>query len=376
MLRYTANAKYYDFAELAYQRALKLDPRSIDAMSGMAWVTGGRHLFDQSISWANRALTIDPSHASSHGFVGDAALELGDYVKAFSEYHKMMDLRPDLSSWSRGSYLLWLTGNRTKAMRLIEKAIKAESVETNDRAWCRAKLALLLFDDGAYAPAANALKPALAADPENVHACLAAGRIAAARRDLPAAEQYYEKVLAVRPNHEALVALGDLEAVAGRKEEAEEYYRKVEVLHRRRGARDVDDDLLLAKFYADHDRNLGEALRLIEPRLLTRNVLEADTVAWVLFKNGDLTHAREVMRRALRQRTPLAEFHYHAGMMAAATDDRSTAQRELGQALSLNPKFDPLQAPIAVQKLRQIGGRAPTSSSSPRSFAAPSSPPD
>lgn len=39
VLRDTAEAKYYDFAELAYQRALKLDPRSVDAMSGMAWVT-------------------------------------------------------------------------------------------------------------------------------------------------------------------------------------------------------------------------------------------------------------------------------------------------------------------------------------------------
>lgn len=307
---------------------------------------------------------------------GDRAMEEGDYEGASLAYQKLVRDRPSLWSWSRSASLSWLTGNRTKAMLFIGKAIKAENGEARERAWCRAKLALILFEDGAYGPAADALKPALAADPGNVQACLAAGRIAVARGDQTTAMSFYEKALATGPNHEALVALGDLAAAAGKKEKAEEYYRKVEALHREQRDRCLTDDLLLAKFYADHDRNLGEALRLIEPRRLTRNVLEADTVAWVLFKNGDPTHAREVMRRALRQRTPLAVFHYHAGMMAAATDDRSTAQRELGQALSLNPKFDPLQAPIAVQKLRQIGGRAPTSSSSPRSSAAPSSPTD
>ncbi|MDQ3200049.1 MAG: tetratricopeptide repeat protein [Verrucomicrobiota bacterium] len=50
VLRDTANAQYYDLAETAYKRALKLNPKSVDAMSGMAWVTGGQHLFDQSIA--------------------------------------------------------------------------------------------------------------------------------------------------------------------------------------------------------------------------------------------------------------------------------------------------------------------------------------
>ena len=84
-------------------------------MNGMAWVAGGRHVFDQSIEWANRALKIDPGNAPARGIIGDAALELGDYDRAFDEYQKMMDLRPDLSSWSRGAWLLWLTGNPSKA---------------------------------------------------------------------------------------------------------------------------------------------------------------------------------------------------------------------------------------------------------------------
>ena len=56
MQRESANLKYYDLAELAYRHALQLNSRNVDAMTGLAWVTGGRHLFDQSVEWANRAL--------------------------------------------------------------------------------------------------------------------------------------------------------------------------------------------------------------------------------------------------------------------------------------------------------------------------------
>ncbi len=358
VLRDTANAKYYDLAELAYQRALQLDPKSIDAMSGMAWVTGGRHLFDQSIAWARRALTIDPGHAPSHGIKGDAALELGDYENAFDEYQKMMDLRPDLSSWSRGSYLLWLTGNRSKANWLMEKAIKAGAPYAENTAWCRAKLAVMLYQDGAYGPAAKVLEPVLTGGTHNTHVLLAAAQLATARGDFTGATGFYRRILADGPNHEALAGLGDLYAAQGEKEKAEEFYQKVEALHAAHLATGVHDHMLMAKFYADHDRNLVEALRLAEQRKLTRNVLEADVLAWVYFKNGDLTHAQEAMARALREHTPDAEMHYHAGMIATAAGDRGKAQKELGQALSLNPKFSLLQSPIAAKKMDEVGGQA------------------
>ena len=92
MLRDTADEKYYDYAETAYQYALKLHPSAVDALSGMAWVTGGRHQFEQSREWANRALAIDPENAAACGILGDAALELGDYDAAYDHYQKMMDL--------------------------------------------------------------------------------------------------------------------------------------------------------------------------------------------------------------------------------------------------------------------------------------------
>ncbi len=369
-LRDTTDQLYYLYAEAVYKQALKLDSKSVDALTGMAWVTGGRHEFDQSIEWANKAIAIEPGAVAARGIIGDAALELGDYDQACDQYQIMMDLRPDLSSWSRGAHLLWLTGDKAKASWLMEKAIKSGGPFAENTAWCRAKLATMQFNDGALLPAQQVLEPVLKTSSDNPHVLLAAGKIAAANEDIPSAIRYYETVLKAGPNHDALVALGDLHAAAGETKLAEEFYVKVETLHAAHLASGAHDHMQMAKFYADHDRNLVEALRMAEQHKLTKNVIEADVLAWVYFKNGDQPRAIEAIKRALSQGTPDPEIHYHAGMIAAAAGDRLSARRHLIQAVGLNPRFHPIQAPIAAKTLERI-----TSAKSAETAASEPAPP-
>lgn len=365
-LRDTSDQRYDLHAEAVYRQALKLDSKSVDALTGMAWVTGGRHEFDQSIEWANKAIAIEPDAVAARGIIGDAALELGDYDQACDQYQLMMDLRPDLSSWSRGAWLLWLTGDKTKAAWLMEKAINSGAPFAENSAWCRAKLAMMHFNDGAILPAQQVLEPVLKTSSENPHVLLAAGKIAAANEDIPSAIRYFQAILKAGPNHDALVALGDLHAEAGNTKLAEEFYAKVEVLHAAHLASGAHDHMQMAKFYADHDRNLVEALRMAEQHKLTKNVIEADVLAWVYFKNGDQPRAIEAIKRALSQGTPDPEIHYHAGMIAAAAGDHLSARKHLIQTLGLNPRFHPFQAPIAARTLERItsGKPAETAASS------------
>ena len=356
--RDTTDESFYDPAESAYARAVRLEPQNAAAITGMAWVKGDRHLFDESIEWAKKALTVDPANAPAFGIMGDAALELGDYDGAFEHYQKMMDLRPDLSSYSRGAYLLWVTGNRPKALSLMERAIRAGAPFAENTAWCRARLALMLFHQGAYLPAEQALAPALESAPRNVHVLLTAGRIKTALQDYPAAKELYLRAVEFTPNHEALAALGDLAAATGAKEEAEKYYRQVEELHLVHRAKGAHDHMQMAHFYADHDRELIEALRIAEQRKLTRNVFEADTLAWVYFRNGQIEKAQEAIKRALAQNTPDPAIQYHAGMIAARAGDRVAAQKHLGTALSWNPRFDLRDAAVAVRTLEELGARS------------------
>ena len=355
LCRDTDDRKYDALAEQSYRHALQLNPRSVDAMDGMAGVAAGRGTYDQTVQWATRALALDENNAAACGLIGDAALERGDYDAALENYQKMMDLKPDLSSWSRGASLLWITGNRSKAIWLMERAVKAGAPYAENSAWCRAAYAMMLFNDGALLPATQVLAPALTAGSRNPQVLLAAGIIASAQNDFAAAAKDYHVLLEAGPNLEALAALGDLCVVKGEKDEADGYYAQVEALAKSNPALGVHDPLFLAKFDADHDRNLGDALRLAEARPPTKNVLEADTLAWVYFKANDLPRAIAEMKLALSRNTADAEMQFHAGMIAAAADDRPSAQKHLQAALSYNPHFNLLEAPVAVATLRKLG---------------------
>lgn len=359
-LRDSTDQTYYNFAESAYQQALRLQPDCVDAMNGMAWVEGGRHRFDTSVEWAHKALAIAPQSADAYGILGDAALEVGDYEAATDHYQKMMDLRPDLSSWSRGAYVVWLTGNQIQATQLMEKAIRAGGAFAENTAWCRAKLATMWLHDGALAAAAKALEPSLREKSRNPHVLFAAAQLATATQEYDVATQYYQLMMEKAPNHDALVGLGDLQAVQGDMAKAESYYLQVDQLHAAHLASGVHDHVQMAKFLADHDRNPVEALRLAEQHKLTRNVLEADVLAWVYFKNGDQPRAIEAMKRALSQHTPDPEMHYHAGMIAAAAGDSDSARRHLQQVAAMNPQFHPIHGPIAVRTLEKLSTRQET----------------
>ena len=348
------NAKFYDYTEGAYQFALGLDARSADALCGLAWVYGGRHLFTQSMEFARQALALDEMNHTAVGILGDAELELGNYDAALDHYQEMMDLRPDLSSWSRGAHALWLTGNKSKAIWLMERAIKAGSPFAENTAWCRAQLALMLFNDGALPAAAQILEPALQATSHNPHVLLAAGRIAIAQGNFEAAGKHFEALLESGPHHEALVRLGDLHASQGNQAEADKCFAAVESLHASTLAAGGHDHMAMAKFYADHDRNLPEAVRLAEQHKDSRNVVELDVLAWVYHKSGDQARAIAAMKRALRLNTQDAEMHFHAGMIAATAGDTTSASKHLQTALSLNPLFHPQFAPLAAKTLEQL----------------------
>jgi tetratricopeptide (TPR) repeat protein len=356
-LRDTGDQTFYAIAEKAYRRALSLDPKNVAALNGMAWVTGGAHKFDESMSWANQSLAVEPQNADAYGILGDANVELGDYDLAFTQYQKMMDLRPDLSSWSRGSYLLWLTGDTFKAENLMQQAIRSGGAFAENTAWCRAKLAMMYFHEGSFESAAQTLEPSLRSKTKNPHVLLAAAQIAVATDEMAVAEQYYKLILEGGPQHDALVGLGDLHAAKGEMEKAEKYYKQADDLHAANLVGKVHDHTKMALFLADHDRNLVEAMRLAEQDKLTRNVLSADTLAWVYFKNGENQKAIAVIKVALSRNTPDSTIHYHAGMIALQAGDTDSALRHLQIATSMNPKFSLLQAPQARAALERIANR-------------------
>jgi len=357
--RETADPRYYGYAEQVYKQALARNPSSADAMTGLAWVNSDRNQFNQSTEWANKAVALNPQDNTAYGLLGDAAAATGHYDDAYADYQKMLDIRPDIASYSRGAHLLYLDGNSRKAMWLMIRAIKTGSPYAENTAWCRTQLAEMLFDQGALLPAEQTLGDVLKTSPNNAEALAAMGQFKAARGSYPAAIALYKKSVTVAPDFASLTALGDLYQLSGDKADAEKQYAQVEALHKRNTDAGVDDHMQMAQFYADHDRNLPQALQLAEQNKASLNVSDADTLAWCCYKNGQEEPAKAAIQTALARHTPEAGMLFHAGMIYAKANDRVTAGKCLAHALSLNPYFSPRDSKIAADTLKQLGSRPP-----------------
>jgi tetratricopeptide (TPR) repeat protein len=354
--RETMDLSYYGRAEASYRKALALNADYANAEVGVAWVLSGRHEFEQSIDWANKALKVEPNRPDAYGLLGDAATEMGDYDSAYEYYQKMLDLKPDIASYSRAAHLLFVTGGFKKATLLMSKAIGAGTGYAENRAWCIAQMALLDFAQGGYLPAEQMLAQALEESPNNYQLLAAMGRVKAAMKDFPAAIEYYKRAQAIVPMHDVVVALGDLYTIQGNTEEANKQYALVDVLRQLNKANGVIGDLQMAKFLADHDRDLPEALKLAQTEYKTRpTVYGADTLAWCYYKNGQMAEARKYSVKALSQNTPEAMFLYHRGMILAKAGDLGEARKVLYQALSQNPYFDPRDAVTAMKMVQELG---------------------
>ena len=358
--RETADAAYCSRAQAAYEKGLKIDPKRLDALIGMAWVNGVRHDFEASIDWASKALTVDNKNMAAYGLIGDAAVEMGDYDRAFQEYQKMLDLRPDLSSYSRSAHLLQVTGDARRATWLMAKAVEAGSTYGENTAWCRSQLALIYFQQGAYLPAQQMLTEGLKRVPNDYRLLAAMGKVKAGEKDYQSAIEYYRGSIAVAPQQDVVAALGDVLEASGQTDEAQKQYALVETIARLNKANGVKGDMLTARFYADHDIHLAEALKMAQEEYATRkNVYQADTLAWCLFKNGQIEEARKMIRVALSRNTPESLFYYHKGMIEAKAGNRPAAQLALYTASSMSPNYDVRATPIAEKEQSELGSQPP-----------------
>jgi len=362
----------FEQARQAYDRALGLQPENIDALVGLAWVANSQHRFAEGIRWARRALQADPGEARALALLSDAAVEIGDYEQALEFCQQALDLRPNLSTYSRAAQVVWLTGNSMKAQWLMRRAIAAGAPRPENIAWCRAQLAHMLFESGMLLPAEEEARQAVELAPRNAHVLAVVGRLTLARRDYPAASAFFERSIAVQPTHEALSGLVDALALAGRKEDSERQAAALIAFHTNSLPGSAESaahphahgpgNAQLAGFYADHDRDLDLALReALAAREAAPNAHTLTTLAWCQYKKGLLKEADKTIRKVLKIGTPEAAIYFRAGMIQSGLGRKAQAQKLLSQALSLNPHFHPRDADLAAATLAKLGETSPKS---------------
>lgn len=353
-VRQTADASFGTRAEQLVNQALKIDPKNYESLYYLALIQMSKHRFADAKKSALSAISVQPSNSDAYGALGDATYELGQYDECAAAYQKMLDRRPSTASYSRAAYYRKLIGDVAGAADLLKRAYElADYNDPENRAWCLFQLGNLAFGSGKLDEAEKLYSMAVEIFPNYYNALAGLGKVNAALGKIDNSISYYKKAIDIVPMPEFVSALGDVLTASGRLQEAQRQYDLVEFIGSLSKINQEIYNRQLALFYADHvEEKRTEALRMAEQELkIRKDIYGYDAYGWCLYKNGRFSDAADAMQQALKMKTPDAMLYFHAGMISSALNRNAEARQHLQKALELNPKFHPLLAKIAREKL-------------------------
>jgi tetratricopeptide (TPR) repeat protein len=368
LLRETGNFDYLRLARRAAEESLAAVPadQNEGGLGALAAVEVASHEFAASRDHAKQLAGYDPSKLGPQLLVADSLLELGEYDEA-AKMLAALDRRAGETAGSslnvdtRVARSSLLRGDLDRAARRFASALDAaRALDPPPRetvAWCYWQLGEVAFMAGKYEEAQKRYRDALTTFPNYYRAVASLGRTLAARDDLEGAIAQYEQAVKLLPDPEYIGALGDLYSIAGRERDARAQYDLALLVGRLNATNQGLYSRQIALFLADHglepEAAYASAKAEYEKR---RDIYGADAVAWTALAANRLDEAAAASKEALRLGTKDAKLFYHAGMIAHARGDGDEARRLLGEALRLNPRFDPLQSRRARETLDVIGG--------------------
>ena len=357
LVRESGDPTHYERAEAAFEEALRRAPENDEAIIGKGFLALARHDFRAGLELGQRAVALSPQKARAYGVVVDGQTELGLYEEAITSAQTMVDLRPDLASYSRVSYQRELHGQLDGAIDAMADALRAGTDNPENTEYIRYLIGNLHFLKGDLDTAEATYRASLALYPDYVWAVTGLARVQAARGELEPAITAYQGVVDRIPLPEFVITLGEMQEAAGRMEDAAETYSLVRAIEQLFAANGVATDLDLALFEADHGTDPAAAVDKAQRAYDAQpNIKAADALAWSLYRSGRFDEARARAEEALRLGTPYGLWHYHAGMIAKAQGDTVAARAYLSEALAGDRYFSPLYAPQAAAALAELGG--------------------
>jgi tetratricopeptide (TPR) repeat protein len=358
--RLTVNPSFYSKAEAVLRKSITITRRSnFQGLLGMGILAGARHRFDAALQWGRRAQKENPYSADVRGLVTDALVELGRYRAAGKELQKMVDLRPGLASLSRVSYYRELHGDLRGAVGAMDAAFRDAGGSGQDAAWASFQLGELQFLSGHLRRANFLYRRGRYLDPAYYLPRVGVAKVAAARGHLGRATRILAGVTRTYPAPIYVMLLGDVLRARGLQGQAKRQYDLVHAEQRLFSANGVIPDTEMMIFFADHHQRLARTLNEARREFAKRpSVRVADALGWVLYAAGHYAEAQRYAGRALRLGTIDPTYYFHAGMIAKAAGDRSSARAYLHKALGLNPHFSIRYAPEAERALRELAQSA------------------
>ncbi len=353
-VRESADTQYYARVEKLLLQADNISKDNPEVLVTKAFLAYGRHDFYKGLNYAQQAVDGNPRKALYYGALADGQVEVGKYEEAVKSVQKMVDIRPDLSSYNRIAYLRELNGDIVGAQNALNLAISAGAASLENVAFSQVELGKLYLRTD-LVKAADFFEKSLITYPDYAPGLEGLGKVALAQNDSKKAQSYFEKAFKVLPTAQYAMDLGDLHIILDNKVKADQYYTLADIAYQKSFADGVNIDLEYALFLADVNLNAEKAVEKAQAAYRSRpTIYTADALAWTLYKNNASNGASQYVTEALK----LGEFDpsiiFHAGLIAEKNGDSGEAKRLLQKAITIHPHFSILYSGIAKEKLKAL----------------------
>ena len=350
----TVDPSYYGKAEGAVARSLALNSTgNFSGWGARAALKAAEHDFRGARAAALRGIGIDGYDSELYGALADADTQLGAYDQAAAAVQRMNQLRPGVAAFTRASYVFELRGQVPRARSALDMALQ-DSPDPADIAFAQDYLGELALNYGGDARAAlQHFHAGLQADPRDFASLAGQAKAEAALGQLGRALVDYRAVVSAVPQPQYVLELGELEQSQHNPDAARQYalFRTEEQLFTANG---VTLDTEPTLFEADHG-DPAAALRYAAAGWGVRPFLEmADAYSWAEYVNGHYPAALGWADKAAATGWRNALFLFHRGMIEKALGRSEAASTDLHAALTLNPHFNSLQAPVAQHALTAL----------------------
>lgn len=356
--RETNDVADYDRAEYSASRSLEILPAdNLNGTLALASVRLIQHKFAEAKELGDKAIALKATEPAGYGITGDALFNMGRYDEAAARYEKMVNIQPSLSSLARLAALDLMRGDKPNALDYWRQTISRATPDLpiENLAWSLSQRATAYFAIGDLKHAEADSKASLKAYPNYPAGLAGLGQVRAAQGRWDEAISLYSQAVARQPQPLYVAALGDAYAAKGEMSSAQDQYALEDVIDTLYRASNINTDLTLARFYADHDLQPDRALSMAKEAYdEAPSVPAAGVYAWALFRKGELTEAQAVSKESLRLNTPDASLYYYAAKIAEAVGDKTTARQQIDKAMALNPQFSIVLAPDALKLQNEL----------------------
>jgi tetratricopeptide (TPR) repeat protein len=354
----TGNYAYYDKAAMKLVNDVcKIDTNNFEAFTLKSLVYLSQHHFADGLATAQQARNLIPYNAFVHGILVDGNVEMGNYDSALACAQKMMEIRPDLRSYARASYLREIYGDYNGAIEAMKWAIDAGVSGDEATEWCRIQLGHLYENIGDLKNAEMNYQIALNERPGYMYALAGMAHLALATKNYSKAIDYYQQAAKDANEGSFQEELAAVYFLSGQKEKATELTNAViKELDKNAKAANSDESI---GHYADKElayaylsiNNYDMALKhaLLEYNRRPKNIEVNETVAWIYYKKGEANKALPYLKVAFITNSKNPTLLCRAGLIYAKNGDIINAKKRLQEGLQSNPNIDELLMADALQ---------------------------